>query len=55
MVREQLEGDEGVVCVSFNGWPFEGCEDAKAALMGTILDEVTTNGGLSRRHRSWRN
>jgi hypothetical protein len=47
MVREQLEGDEGVVCVSFNGWLFEGYEDAKAALMGTILDEVTTNRTLS--------
>lgn len=46
MVREDLEGDEGVVCISFNGWLFEGYEDAKAALMGTILDEVTANRTL---------
>lgn len=40
MVREGLETQDGVVCVSFNGWLFEGYEDAKAALMGTILDEL---------------
>jgi predicted KAP-like P-loop ATPase len=33
MVREQLEGDEGVVCVSFNGGFFEGYEDAKASFL----------------------
>lgn len=46
MVREELEGNEDVVCISFNGWLFEGYEDAKAALMGTILDEVVANRTL---------
>ena len=40
MVREDVEAKKGVVCVTFNGWLFEGYEDAKAALMGTILDEL---------------
>ncbi len=42
MVRETLErdADEGVLVLSFNGWLFEGYEDAKTALMGTIIDEV---------------
>ena len=40
MVREELEDEEDVLCISFNGWLFEGYEDAKSALMATILDEV---------------
>jgi ABC-type oligopeptide transport system ATPase subunit len=40
MIRSQLEKDEGTVCVSFNGWLFEGSEDAKTALMGTILEVI---------------
>lgn len=40
MVREELNKDPKVLCVWFNGWRFEGYEDAKAALMGTILDEI---------------
>ncbi len=40
MVREDLERDEDVLVLSFNGWLFEGYEDAKTALMGTIVDEI---------------
>lgn len=40
MVKEQLEGEEGTLCVYFNGWLFEGYEDAKAAIIGSILDEL---------------
>ncbi|MEL6702876.1 MAG: P-loop NTPase fold protein [Bacteroidota bacterium] len=43
MVREEVEATDGIVCVPFNGWLFEGYEDAKAALMGTILDELEDN------------
>jgi predicted KAP-like P-loop ATPase len=28
------------LCLKFNGWLFEGYEDAKTALIGTILDEI---------------
>ncbi len=38
--KEVVEKDEDVLLVSFNGWGFEGVEDAKSALIGTILDEV---------------
>jgi len=47
MVREELELDDDILCVSFNGWLFEGYEDAKAALMGTILDEIRTKRTLT--------
>jgi predicted KAP-like P-loop ATPase len=40
MARKELEGEEDVLCLSFNGWLFEGYEDAKAALMGAILDGI---------------
>ena len=30
----------GTVCLTFNGWLFEGYEDAKSALMGNILEEL---------------
>lgn len=55
MVREDLEGreDEGILVLSFNGWLFEGYEDAKTALMGTIIDEVIarrTTGAKAKEH-----
>jgi hypothetical protein len=40
MVKEQLDREEGTLCVYFNGWLFEGYEDAKAAIIGSILDEL---------------
>ena len=40
MVREDLEKEEGALVLSFNGWLFEGYEDAKTALMGTIIEEI---------------
>lgn len=40
MAQKDLEADEKVLCLSFNGWLFEGYEDAKAALMGSILDGI---------------
>nr|WP_256444721.1 P-loop NTPase fold protein [Deinococcus sp. GbtcB9] len=32
--------DDGTVCLTFNGWLFEGYEDAKSALMGNILEGI---------------
>jgi predicted KAP-like P-loop ATPase len=31
---------EDVACLYFNGWMFEGCEDAKTALLSAILVEL---------------
>jgi hypothetical protein len=52
MVRADLEQQEGIVCISFNGWLFESYEDAKSALMGTILDEIRTRRKLGAEARS---
>lgn len=49
MIKSELESDSGVHCLSFNGWLFEGYADAKAALMGTILDEIAERRTLGAR------
>lgn len=38
MVEAQLEKDEKVLCLKFNGWRFQGFEDAKIALIEGIVD-----------------
>lgn len=40
MSMDELSKDENTVCLIFNGWLFEGYEDAKTALMGSILDVI---------------
>ena len=40
MVKNTLDADKKTLTVEFNGWLFEGYEDAKTALCGTILDEM---------------
>ena len=40
IVQKQLEEDEAVIVLSFNGWLFEDYENAKTALMGSILEEL---------------
>lgn len=38
MVEAQLEKDDKVLCLKFNGWRFQGFEDAKIALIEGIVD-----------------
>ena len=40
MVEEAFKDKERVLCVRFNGWLFQGFEDAKAVLIETIVDEL---------------
>jgi len=40
MTLKELENEKDYLCIKFNGWLFEGYEDAKTALIGTILDEI---------------
>lgn len=51
MLEDELiaQGKESgdVLCISFNGWLFEGYEDAKTALMSTILLEIEKFGSQS--------
>ncbi len=39
MLQQELAEpeDSGVICLSFNGWMFEGYDDAKSALISSVL------------------
>lgn len=41
--------DKDTICLVFNGWLFEGYEDAKTALMGSILDKIQEKRKLSKK------
>lgn len=47
MSMKKAEEKEGTVCLIFNGWLFEGYEDAKTALMGSVLDTIQEHRTLS--------
>lgn len=47
MVSSKLSGNENNLVLTFNGWLFEGYDDAKAALMETILDEISKRATLT--------
>lgn len=40
MLLKDYEDKEDYLCIKFNGWLFEDYEDAKTALLGTILDKI---------------
>jgi predicted KAP-like P-loop ATPase len=40
MCIKDLSKEKTTLCIKFNGWLFEGYEDAKTALIGTILDKI---------------
>ena len=46
MVERELSKDSDALVLWFNGWLFEGFEDAKTALMGSIVDEIVSKRTL---------
>jgi hypothetical protein len=40
MIERELRKDPSTMCLTFSGWLFEDYEDAKTALMGSILDAI---------------
>lgn len=51
-IKEFQEKEDDTVCIIFNGWLFEGYEDAKTALMGTILDTIQSKRTLTAKAKS---
>lgn len=44
MVESEFSAnDDGIVCIKFNGWRHQGFEDAKTALMSSIISELEKN------------
>ena len=40
MVEEACENDDRTLCIRFNGWLFQGFDDAKTVLIETIVEEL---------------
>jgi hypothetical protein len=50
MCKERLtKADKNIKCLVFNGWLFENYEEAKTAILGTILDEISKEESLSQK------
>ena len=49
IVKEEFDKDDDKdsLCIYFNGWTFEGYDDAKAALLNSILKELEDNKKIS--------
>lgn len=47
MVEQKYEDDPDILVIKFNGWLFEGYEDAKSVLMGRIVDEIISKRKFS--------
>lgn len=49
MVEKAFSNQDRILCVRFNGWLFQGFEDAKAVLIETIVEELLRNRPMSTR------
>ncbi|UFK97745.1 KAP family P-loop NTPase fold protein [Kaistella faecalis] len=47
MILKSYDGNDDFLCIKFNGWLFEDYEDAKTALLGTIIDKIKEKRKLS--------
>lgn len=47
MVEEKYKTEKDTLIIKFNGWLFEGYEDTKTVLMGSIIDEIIGKRTLS--------
>lgn len=46
MLEDQLEHEDGVLCIRFDSWRFQGFEDAKIALLESIISSLSENKTL---------
>jgi len=49
MITEELESEENILILDFNGWLFESYDDAKSALMETIVGELVQKTPLEKK------
>lgn len=47
MTEAAFQGNDRVLCLWFNGWTFEGFEDAKTVVIETIVDELRRSRPMS--------
>ena len=56
MLQKELSSEEtypNVVCLYFNGWTFEGYEDAKSALLSSILIQLGEHKKFGAKAKDW--
>jgi len=53
MVNLELEKHSDTLCLTFNGWLFEGYEDAKTALMGSIIEQMLDKRKWNEKAKDW--
>jgi predicted KAP-like P-loop ATPase len=56
MLQKELSNEEtypNVVCLYFNGWTFEGYEDAKSALLSSILIQLGEHKKFGAKAKDW--
>ncbi len=56
MLQKDLSNEEAypdVVCLYFNGWTFEGYEDAKSALLSSILIQIGEHKRFGSKAKDW--
>lgn len=41
MIQSSWEEEDGTLCLWFNGWAFEGFDDAKTVVIETVVEELT--------------
>lgn len=41
MIQSSWAADDGTLCLWFNGWAFEGFDDAKTVVIETVVEELT--------------
>jgi|TARA_R110001599_G_scaffold150929_3_gene335337 hypothetical protein len=49
IIKEQLEDDKDTLVLYYNGWVFEGYDDAKAALLESIVKGFEENKGFGKK------
>lgn len=47
MIEERYINQEDILVIKFNGWLFEGYDDTKTVLMGSVVDEIIGKRKLS--------
>jgi predicted KAP-like P-loop ATPase len=52
MVEKACENDQETLCLTFNGWLFQGYDDAKAVLMEVIIRELSKKRGIQAETKS---
>jgi hypothetical protein len=40
LLKDRLDHEDNIACLYFNGWTFEGYDDAKSALIASILIQL---------------